>query len=112
MWQTYARSGLFDPGKPLRDYTDQEWDLLLHGKGFKVSRGGDGEVGGTHGNTYEGLLERFDRLYLKRDLASQRPATVKPPNASPSARPARPAAAPASTPLPWPPGSAATPSPT
>ncbi|GAA3955904.1 excinuclease ABC subunit UvrA [Actinomadura viridis] len=65
-WQLYAESGLFDPDKPLRDYTEAEWDLLLHGKGFRVPR--RNRTGETGSNPYEGLVERFERLYLKRDL--------------------------------------------
>ncbi|MEV5572273.1 excinuclease ABC subunit UvrA [Spirillospora sp. NPDC052269] len=69
VWQTHARSGLFDPDLPLRDYTPEQWHTLLHGKGFKVSR--DGGVGGDRGNTYEGLADRFDRMYVRRDTAEQ-----------------------------------------
>ncbi|WP_067139616.1 ATP-binding cassette domain-containing protein [Microtetraspora malaysiensis] len=58
-WQIYAESGLFDPDKPLRDFTDEERKLLLYGSGFKVRRG-------RYQNTYEGVALRFDRLYLKR----------------------------------------------
>ncbi|MGI5488012.1 ATP-binding cassette domain-containing protein [Microtetraspora malaysiensis] len=58
-WQIYAESGLFDPDKPLRDFTDEERKLLLYGSGFKVQRG-------RYQNTYEGVALRFDRLYLKR----------------------------------------------
>ncbi|MFC4907472.1 ATP-binding cassette domain-containing protein [Actinomadura gamaensis] len=72
VWQTHARSGLFDPDLPLRDYTPEQWHTLLHGKGFKVSR--DGGVGGDRGNTYEGLADRFDRMFLRRDTAD-RPAS-------------------------------------
>ncbi|MER6508245.1 excinuclease ABC subunit UvrA [Nonomuraea sp. NPDC001636] len=61
VWQLYARSGLFDPDKPLRGFTPQERDLLLYGGGFKVSRG-------EYTNTYEGLVTRFERVHLKRDL--------------------------------------------
>ncbi|MDT0444800.1 excinuclease ABC subunit UvrA [Streptomyces johnsoniae] len=64
-WQIFARSGLFDAEKPLRDFTAEEWELLLHGSGFKVSR--TGGVGVRNGNTYEGLVRRFTRLYVKRD---------------------------------------------
>ncbi|MFC5183544.1 ATP-binding cassette domain-containing protein [Actinomadura harenae] len=69
VWQTHARSGLFDPDLPLRDYTPEQRHTLLHGKGFKVSR--DGGVGGDRGNAYEGLADRFDRMYLRRDIADQ-----------------------------------------
>ncbi|MER6582479.1 excinuclease ABC subunit UvrA [Nonomuraea sp. NPDC001023] len=66
-WQIYARSGTFDPAKPVADYTEQERHLLLHGGGFTV------EVRGKNGTLnkvdYEGVADRFTRLYLKRDLS-------------------------------------------
>ncbi|MFH8343702.1 ATP-binding cassette domain-containing protein [Streptomyces sp. NPDC018045] len=62
-WQIYATSGLFDPDKPLDRYTPREWELLLYGKGFTVKRGER-----AYNNTYEGLVENFDRRYVKRDL--------------------------------------------
>ncbi|WP_157244287.1 excinuclease ABC subunit UvrA [Nonomuraea typhae] len=55
-WGLYQQSGLFDMDKPVGDFTGEEWRLLLHGEGFKLARG-----------TYEGVVDRFDRLYLKRD---------------------------------------------
>ncbi|NRQ39095.1 excinuclease ABC subunit UvrA [Nonomuraea sp. NN258] len=61
VWQLYARSGLFDPDKPLGEFTAEERELLLRGSGFKVDRG-------DYTNAYEGVLVRFDRVYLKRDL--------------------------------------------
>nr|WP_055501118.1 excinuclease ABC subunit UvrA [Nonomuraea pusilla] len=61
VWQLYARSGLFDPDKPLRDFTEEERELLLHGGGFKVDRGG-------YTNTYEGVVVRFTRVHLKGGL--------------------------------------------
>ncbi|WP_206502281.1 ATP-binding cassette domain-containing protein [Streptomyces chrestomyceticus] len=64
-WQIYAASGLFDPDKPLDRYTPKEWDLLLYGKGFTVKRGERG-----YNNTYEGLVENFDRRYVKRDVSA------------------------------------------
>ncbi|WP_433225293.1 ATP-binding cassette domain-containing protein [Actinomadura formosensis] len=75
-WQLHAESGLFDPDRPLRDFTPAEWDLLLHGKGFRVPR--LNRTGSMGHNAYEGLIERFERLYLGRDLdalpAAQREA--------------------------------------
>ncbi|MET8778511.1 excinuclease ABC subunit UvrA [Nocardia sp. NPDC004654] len=67
-WQIYAESGLFDPDKPLRDFTAEEWQLFLHGNGFRVPR--LNKTGSMGHNAYEGLLERFDRLYIKRDLSA------------------------------------------
>ncbi len=71
VWQLYAESGLFDPDKPLRDFTPEEWDLLLHGKGFRVPR--LNRTGSMGHNAYEGMLERFHRLYIRRDIGSLPP---------------------------------------
>ncbi|WP_167462661.1 ATP-binding cassette domain-containing protein [Nocardia brasiliensis] len=67
-WQLYAQSGLFDPDKPLRDYTAEEWQLFLRGNGFRVPR--RNRTGSMGSNAYEGLLRRFERLYIKRDSGS------------------------------------------
>ncbi|GAA1318298.1 ATP-binding cassette domain-containing protein [Actinocatenispora thailandica] len=61
MWRSLAESGHFDTGKPLRDYTEAEWQLLL--------RGDTGTAGRPHGR-YEGLLTRFERIWLGKDVAS------------------------------------------
>ncbi|GIG69016.1 ATP-binding cassette domain-containing protein [Phytomonospora endophytica] len=66
-WQYYAESGLFDPDLPLRDFPADKWELFLYGKGFTVKRR---SANATYNNTYWGLAENFDRLYLKRDLSS------------------------------------------
>lgn len=66
----YLGSGLFDPDKKLKDYTDAEWDKLLHGPEeeyrfdyhFK-------KTGGTHEEIYEGVIPRFRRLYMDRDIS-------------------------------------------
>ncbi|GAA4517861.1 MULTISPECIES: excinuclease ABC subunit UvrA [Nonomuraea] len=63
VWSLYAKSGLFDPAKPLRDYTERELGLLLHGSGFKVERDG-------RAHDYEGVITRFDRVHLHRDVES------------------------------------------
>lgn len=67
-WQLYAESGLFDPDMPLRDFSAEQWQLFLHGNGFRVPR--LNRTGSMGSNAYEGLLERFDRLYIKRDLGA------------------------------------------
>ncbi|MBF6302479.1 excinuclease ABC subunit UvrA [Nocardia amamiensis] len=67
-WQLYAESGLFDPDKPLREFTPEEWHLFLHGNGFRVPR--RNRNGSAGNNAYEGLLERVERLYIKRDLTA------------------------------------------
>jgi excinuclease UvrABC ATPase subunit len=63
MWKMYPLSGLFDNDKPIKDYTDAELYALLYGADVKVSAGG-------YGTKYEGLVERFTRMYIKKDAAA------------------------------------------
>lgn len=72
LWQVYANSGLYDPDKPLKDYTRQEWDDFLHGSGVTVTiHNTTGKVwGSSYKQTYEGFQDRIERLYLHRDLNS------------------------------------------
>ncbi|MET0343403.1 MAG: excinuclease ABC subunit UvrA [Polyangiales bacterium] len=62
-WSSYAKSGLFDPTKKLRDYTDDELALFLHGAPRKAKVG-------TVGITYEGLVTKLKRLYLGKEPSS------------------------------------------
>jgi len=71
-WMLYANSGLFDPDKPLKQFSEKEWNDLLHGSGVLVniqSQKGKG-IWKSYNLTYEGLEDRLNRLYLKRDLNS------------------------------------------
>ncbi|WP_433239245.1 ATP-binding cassette domain-containing protein [Streptosporangium sp. CA-135522] len=64
-WKTYTHSGLFDNDKPLKDYTEAEWETLLRGSGPDVpfeTQGGPVHQG------YEGVIHKFDRLYIKKDI--------------------------------------------
>jgi excinuclease UvrABC ATPase subunit len=64
MWKMYPLSGLFDNDKPIRDYSPEELHALLYGaEDVKVSFG-------EFGSKYEGLVERFTRMYLKKDAAA------------------------------------------
>ncbi|WP_394827837.1 ATP-binding cassette domain-containing protein [Pendulispora albinea] len=64
MWKMYPLSGLFDNDKPIADYSKKELDALLHGaEDVKVSWG-------EFGSKYEGLVERFTRMYIKKDAAA------------------------------------------
>ena len=65
-WQNIANSGLFDPDKPLTDYTPAEWDDLLTKPPTKVKIG-------TTTATYEGLLTKIRRAYLAKDRDTLRP---------------------------------------
>ncbi|MFJ5724365.1 ATP-binding cassette domain-containing protein [Streptomyces sp. NPDC093149] len=63
-WQLYAGSGRFDNDKPLAEFTEEELRLLLHGGGFTVQlqlKSKSAEM------RFEGIVERFTRLHLKRD---------------------------------------------
>jgi excinuclease UvrABC ATPase subunit len=53
-WKQYAESGLFDLDKPLKDYSAEEYSLLLYG---------------SENAKLEGLYNQYTRLYLKRDLS-------------------------------------------
>jgi excinuclease UvrABC ATPase subunit len=63
---SYALSGFFDPDKPLRDYTDDEWQQLLYGTGKVPIEWQGGKINAT----YEGLVDKFTRLYIKKDLGA------------------------------------------
>ncbi|CAL9644411.1 UvrABC system protein A [Streptomyces sp. enrichment culture] len=66
--QAYTNSDELDPHKPVRRFTAAEREFLMRGRpGSKVTVNG---TGGTWTTEYEGLADRFERLYLKRDLAA------------------------------------------
>jgi excinuclease UvrABC ATPase subunit len=63
-WNIYALSGYFDLDKKLKDYSTEEMEKLLNGKTEKFVLE---TAGGPINSTYEGLIQKFDRLYLKKD---------------------------------------------
>jgi len=71
---SYKSSGFFDNNKKLRDYTDEEMELLLHGKPrkFKMTIGS-----GTMNVTYMGIIEKFSKAYIKRDIKTLSERTQK-----------------------------------
>ena len=77
-WQMYANSGLFDNDKPLKDYSEQEWNEFLYGKGRVVDiRNNTGKVwDDSYKLTYEGLKDRIDRLYLRKNGKTVSKATA------------------------------------
>jgi hypothetical protein len=51
--------------RKLADYTDEEMERLLHGKPYKVKT----EVAGKPFNlTFEGIIDKFSRKYITRDV--------------------------------------------
>ncbi|GEC03090.1 thiamine ABC transporter permease [Streptomyces spinoverrucosus] len=66
--QAYTSSDELDPHKPVGEFTAAEREFLMRGRpGSKVTVNGSG---GTWTTEYEGLADRFERLYLKRDLSA------------------------------------------
>lgn len=71
---SYTTSGFFDNDKKLRDYSDEEMELLLHGKDLKYKL----QVGTNAMNaSYVGVIERFHRSYIKRDIKTLSERTQK-----------------------------------
>ncbi len=66
-WRTFTGSTLFDNDKPLRDYTDAQWHAFLHGADALVERPTDDK---PVPKQYEGLLPRFERIWLPKDVES------------------------------------------
>jgi excinuclease UvrABC ATPase subunit len=63
----FVDSGFFDNDKPLRDFTDAEWERLLHGPEAKVKT----ELVNL---TYEGLVDKVRSRYLIKDPESLQPS--------------------------------------
>ena len=67
IWKIYAQSGLFNLEKPIAKYAKDELHTLLYGlpdgEELKVSFGG-------FAYQYEGLTQRFERMYLTKDAAN------------------------------------------
>ncbi|WP_103961941.1 ATP-binding cassette domain-containing protein [Nonomuraea solani] len=65
-WQIVTGSGLFDNDAKLKDFTEQQWQDLLHKPATKLKYG-------TSNFTYEGLIPRIKRAYLGKDRDSMQP---------------------------------------
>ncbi|MDL1903042.1 excinuclease ABC subunit UvrA, partial [Anaerolineae bacterium CFX9] len=64
-WTIVIQSGQFDPDKKLADYSEDEMERLLYGKPFKVETT---VAGKPFKLTYEGIVSKFNRKYIARDL--------------------------------------------
>jgi excinuclease UvrABC ATPase subunit len=62
----FAESGFFDPDKPLRDFTPQEWDDFLYRPATRI------KVNGIN-TSYEGLVVKVQRTYLSKDREGVQP---------------------------------------
>ena len=73
-WNICTQSGLFDNDKKLVDYTDEEMELLLHSKPYKVKM----QVASKPVNlTFEGIIDRFNHKYIMRDVKTMSERTQK-----------------------------------
>ena len=62
-WKQYAQSGLFDLDKPVKEYTDEEYNLLLYG-----ARDGKGDP--EHPKV-TGIYRKYTKTLLNRDISSK-----------------------------------------
>lgn len=71
-WQTYLYQSnpLLNPNKKLRDFTQNEWKILREGsdKQIKIEIRSD-NTGRVDKVDYEGVIPRFYRIYLNRDIS-------------------------------------------
>jgi len=71
-WQAYLyqNNPLLNPDKKLREFTDGEWDILRNGakEPLKVEIRSN-NTGRVDRVDYEGVIPRFYRLYLNRDIS-------------------------------------------
>lgn len=64
LWKAYAKSGFFDPDMKIRDYTPEQRELFLHASAGEHTPPAGMDAVGT---SYEGLVTRFNRIYLQRE---------------------------------------------
>ena len=62
-WKQYAQSGLFDLDKPIKEYTQEEYSLLLYGAR-------DGSKGPENPKV-TGLYHKYAKTLLNRDISSK-----------------------------------------
>lgn len=62
-WKQYTQSGLFDLDKPIKEYTKEEYNLLLYG-----SRDGVGE---PENPKVTGVYHKYTKTLLTRDISSK-----------------------------------------
>ncbi|MFC6163911.1 ATP-binding cassette domain-containing protein [Lactiplantibacillus dongliensis] len=74
-WRRYATSGLFDNDKPIKDYSDAEYELLMHAPQQKLKHPGEGF---PRTALYEGVVPRIRRSVIgKKEAEHHREAIAK-----------------------------------
>jgi excinuclease UvrABC ATPase subunit len=69
--RTVLASGLFNNDKKLKDFTEKERETLYHSKPVKVSLGSGMNL------NFEGVVDKFTRKYILRDLKTMSERTQK-----------------------------------
>ena len=64
--RVYAESGLLDPNKPIRDYSDKEMQVFLYSEPTKVKIE-------RMNLTYEGLIPKIQKSFLAKDRDAMQP---------------------------------------
>lgn len=72
-WSIITQSGLFDNDKKLADYSEEEMNLLLHSKPYKVRM----QVAKPVNLTFEGIVDKFSRKYITGDVKTKSERTQK-----------------------------------
>ena len=74
-WQThiFQENPLLNPNKKLKDFTKEEWEILKYGLKDNVKKEIKGKIvsnktGQEWKIDFDGVIPRFERLYLKRDI--------------------------------------------
>ncbi|MGO1042024.1 hypothetical protein ACTPEO_04745 [Clostridioides difficile] len=62
-WNIFAESGYFDIDKKICNYSEKELEKFLYGEPEKITT----EEAGKINMTYEGLMTKFNRLYLSKE---------------------------------------------
>ena len=62
-WKQYAESGLFDLDKPIKDYTIEEYNLLLYGSRDGISKPENAKV--------TGIYHKYAKTLLNRDISDK-----------------------------------------
>ncbi|MFD1454315.1 ATP-binding cassette domain-containing protein [Levilactobacillus lanxiensis] len=74
-WRRYATSGLFDDDKPIKDYTAEEYELLMHAPQQKLDHPGEGF---PRTALYEGVVPRVRRSVIgKKEAEHHREAIAE-----------------------------------
>lgn len=74
-WRRYATSGLFDDDKPIKDYTPEEYEMLMHAPQQKLAHPGDGF---PRTALYEGVVPRIRRSVIgKKEAEHHREAIAE-----------------------------------